>query len=62
MDLDEVCMQGHKVPGRLSSGKSSLGDSFIDRNDLALDADEALLQAAAEIKVTSAMFPEYVSQ
>ena len=45
------------MPGRLSSGKSSLGDSFIDRDDLALDADKALLQAAAENKVAPHIHP-----
>lgn len=54
---DEKYLQGPKVPGRLSSGKSSLGDSFIDRDDLALDADEALLQAAAENKVAPHIHP-----
>ena len=54
---DEGCLQGHKLPGRLSSGKSSLGDSFIDRDDLGLDADEALLQAAVENKVEPALYP-----
>jgi len=43
--------QGHKVQGKLGSGRSTLGDSFSDRDDL--DVDEALLQAAAEKKAVS---------
>ena len=43
--------QGQKVPGKPSPGRSTLGDSFSDRDDL--DLDEALLQAAAEKKAVT---------
>ena len=39
------------MPGKPSPGRSTLGDSFSDRDDL--DLDEALLQAAAEKKAVT---------
>ena len=46
-----MLVQGQKVPEKPSPGRSALGESFSDRDDL--DLDEALLQAAAERKAVS---------
>ena len=49
--MNYLMAQGQKGPGKPSPGRSALGDSFSDRDDL--DLDEALLQAAAEKKAVS---------